>query len=80
MSQCDNQVRGRTHLEESEVVVDENSKTPDRNNQELHSETVMVAIVGGPELHVDQVDGGIRTTDVDHLVNKAEPLVFEGTG
>lgn len=54
-------------LQESEVVVDENSKTPDRNDQELHSETVMVAIVGGPELHIDQVDGGVRTADVDHL-------------
>lgn len=48
-------------------MVDENSKTPNRNNQKLNSETVMVAIVGGPELHVDQVDCGIRTTDVDHL-------------
>lgn len=54
-------------LQEREVVVDENSKTPNRNNQEFHSETVMVAIIGGPELHVDQVDSGIRTTNVDHL-------------
>lgn len=48
-------------------MVDENSETSDRNNQELHSEAVVVAIVGGPELHVDQVDCGIRTSDVDHL-------------
>lgn len=60
-------------------MVDENSKTPDRNYQELHSETVMVAIIGGPELHVDQVDCGVRTTDVDHLVNNTEEVVIEGT-
>lgn len=40
-------------------MVNQNSKAPNRNNQELHSETVMVAIIGGPELHVDQVDCGI---------------------
>lgn len=48
-------------------MVDEDSKTSNRNNQKLKSETVMVAIVGGPKLHVDQVDCGIRTTNVDHL-------------
>lgn len=48
-------------------MVDENSKTPNGDNQELNSETVMIAIVGGPELHVDQVDSGVRTADVDHL-------------
>lgn len=57
----------RTHLQEREVVVDENSETSNRNDEELHSETVMVAVIGGPELHVDQVDCGIRTSDVDHL-------------
>lgn len=54
-------------LQRREGVVDENSETPDGNNQELHSETVMVAIVGGPELRIDQVDCRIRTSDVDHL-------------
>lgn len=60
-------------------MVDENSQTPDGNDQELDSETVMVAIVGGPELNVDQVHCGIRTTDVDHLINSTEQLVIEGT-
>lgn len=59
-------------------MVDEDSETPDRNNQELHSETVVVAIIGGPELRVDQVDRGIRTADVDHLVNNTEQPVTEG--
>lgn len=48
-------------------MVDEHSQTSHGDNQELHSETVMIAVVGGPELHVDQVDGGVRTADVDHL-------------
>lgn len=48
-------------------MVDENSKTSYRNYQELHPETVMVAIIGSPEFHVDQVDRGTRTADVDHL-------------
>lgn len=48
-------------------MVDEHSQTSHGDNQELHSETVVIAVVGGPELHVDQVDGGVRTADVDHL-------------
>lgn len=52
-------------------MVDEDSKTPNRNNQKLKSETVMVAIVGCPKLHIDQVDCGIRTTNVDHLDEQA---------
>lgn len=40
-------------LQGREVVVNENRKTPDRNHKELHSETVVVSIVGGPELRVD---------------------------
>lgn len=56
-------------------MVNENRKTPDRNHQELHSETVVVSIVGGPELRVDQVYGGICATDVDQLVNSKEQPV-----
>lgn len=48
-------------------MVDENCKTPNGNNQKLHSETVMVPIIGCSELHVDQVHCSIRTTDIDHL-------------
>lgn len=72
--------RRQTHLQEREVVVDENGKATDGNNQELHSETVVVAVVGGPELCVDQVDCGVRTTDVDHLVNKAQQLIVKKKG
>lgn len=48
-------------------MVDEDRKSSNRNNQELHPEAVVVSVVGGPELHVDQVDCGVRTADVDHL-------------
>lgn len=55
-------------------MVDEHSQTSHGDNQELHSEAVMIAVVGGPELHVDQVDGGVRTTDVDHLRRQRTPV------
>lgn len=48
-------------------MVDEHGETPHRNDQELHPEAVVVAVIGGPELDVDQVDRGVRTADVDHL-------------
>lgn len=59
-------------------MVDENSKTPNRDNQELNSETVMIAIVGGPELHVDQVDSGVCTSDVDHLGKQHRTITICG--
>lgn len=49
-------------------MVDKNCQPPNRNHQKLHPETVMVTIVGGPELHVDQVECGVSARDVDHLV------------
>lgn len=61
-------------------MVDENSQTSNRNDQELHSETVVVAVIGGPEFGVDQVDRGIRTTDVDHLENNTNTLISQRTG
>lgn len=48
-------------------MVDQESKATHRNNQELHSESVMVTIIGSFELDVDQVDGGVRTADVNNL-------------
>lgn len=58
-------------------MVDKNCKTPNRNHQKLHPETVMVAIIGGPELHVDQVDCGACTSDVDHL--DKQQIITQGT-
>ena len=48
-------------------MVDQAGEAPYRNHQEFHSEAVMVPIIGGLELHVDQVDSGVGTTNVDHL-------------
>lgn len=72
----ENYARSWAHLQEGEVMVDENCETPNRNHQKLHPETVMVAVIGGPELHVDQVDGGVCTSDVDHLVK--QQIITEG--
>lgn len=54
-------------LQGREVVVDQESQATNRDNQELHSERVVVPIISGLELDVDQVHCGIRTPDVDDL-------------
>lgn len=59
-------------------MVDKNCETPNGDHQKLHPETVMVAVIGGPELHVDQVDCGIGTGDVDHL--RKQQIITQGTG
>lgn len=48
-------------------MVDQERQASHRNQQELHSECVMISVVGGFELHVYHVQGGIRTANVDHL-------------
>lgn len=53
-------------------MVDQESQPSHRDHQELHSEGVMVAIIGRLELHVDQVDGGVSTPDVDDLQDDSE--------
>lgn len=58
---------GPEDLQRREVMVDQESKATHRNDQELHSESVMVAIIGGFELGVDQVDSGVCTSDVNNL-------------
>lgn len=55
-------------------MVDQAGEAPYRNHQELHSEAVMVPIVGGLELHVDQVDSGVGTTNVDHLQGRGRKI------
>lgn len=48
-------------------MVDEEGQPSDGNHQELHPERVVVPVVGGLELGVDHVDGGVRTAYVDDL-------------
>lgn len=51
-------------------MVDEESQAAHRDDQELHPESVVVAIVGGFELGVDQVHQGVGTSDVNDLYIK----------
>lgn len=48
-------------------MIDQERQPTHWDHQELHSERVMVPIVGRLELHVDQVDGGVSASDVDYL-------------
>lgn len=54
-------------LQGREVMVDQESQATNRDNQELHSERVMVPIVSRLELRADQVHSGVRTPNVDDL-------------
>ena len=48
-------------------MVDEEGQASDGDHQELHPERVVVPVIRGLELGVDQVDRGVRTSDVDEL-------------
>lgn len=37
-------------------MVDQESQSTHRNNQELHAESVMIGVIGGLELEVHEVD------------------------
>lgn len=56
-----------SYLQRREVMVDKKGETTHRDDQELHPESVMIAIIGGFELGIDQVHCGVRTSDVDNL-------------
>jgi len=52
-------------LEGAEVVVDQESEPSDRHNEKFSPESVVVSVVGGLELGVDQVDREVGATDVN---------------
>lgn len=54
-------------LQGREVVVNQECQATNRDDQELHSERVVVSIISCLELGVDQVHGGVRTSNVDYL-------------
>lgn len=56
-----------SYLQRREVMVDQKGEATHGNHQKLHSESIMVSIIGCPELRIDQVDCGIGTSNVDHL-------------
>lgn len=60
-------------------MIDKKREPTNRNYQELHSEGVVVSIVGGLELHVDQVHGGVRASDVDELRARKETTPKQST-
>jgi len=62
-------VRNETnsYLKWSEFVVDQKCKTSNWYNKELSSKCVMVAIICGFELEIDQVDCSIGTNQIYHL-------------
>ena len=59
-----------SYLQGREVVVNQKSQATNRDHQELHSECVVVPVVSCLELGVDQVHGGVRTSNVDDLKGK----------
>lgn len=59
--QCFSDLQGR------EVMVNQEGQAANRDNQELHSERVVVPIISRLELQVDQVHSGVRTSDVNDL-------------
>lgn len=48
-------------------MVNQKSQSTDGDDQELHSERVMVPVISCLELQIDQVHGGVRTSNVDDL-------------
>ncbi len=48
-------------------MVDKEGETSNRHNEELHAECVVVAVIGGPELHVHQVHGQTGGGDEEQL-------------
>lgn len=60
-------------------MIDKKREPTNRNYQELHSERVVVSIIGGLELHVDQVHGGVRAGDVDKLRARKETTPKQST-
>lgn len=56
-----------SYLQRREVMVDQKGEATHGNHQKLNSESIMVSIIGCPELRVDQVDRGIGACNVDKL-------------
>lgn len=59
--------KGPKDLQRREIMVDKEGQASNWDNQELHPESVVVAIIGGLEFNVDQVNCGIGTCNIDEL-------------
>lgn len=51
-------------------MVDEECQASNWDDQEFHPEGIVVAVIGGLEFSVDQVNCGIGTCNVDDLCGK----------
>lgn len=61
-------------LQGRKVMVNQESQSTDRDDQELHSERVMVPIISRLELQVDEVHSGVCTSNVDDLEDTQEAV------
>ena len=48
-------------------MIDEDGESSDRHDKELGAESVVVAVVSGLELEVDEIDGGCTGEDIEHF-------------
>ena len=55
-------------------MIDENRQDNCRNEQELHTESIVVVVIGGLEAHVDQVQRCVGGSKENHL--REESPVF----
>lgn len=60
-------LRSISDLKGREVMVNQKSQSTNGDDQELHSERVVVPVISCLELQIDQVHGGVRTSNVDDL-------------
>lgn len=58
---------GPQDLKRGELVVDKEGKTTNRHDKKLSAEGVVIAVIGGLELHVDEIDGEVGAAYVDAL-------------
>ena len=58
---------GPEDLHDAELVVENDSQEHGRSQEELHSEGVVVTVVGGFELEIHQIDGPSRAADEEKL-------------
>ena len=68
------QMTGTAYLKCGKLVIENQCQNRDRNQQELHSERVLIAVVCRLELDVHEVQGGIRgadENDLSHEIRKA---------
>jgi hypothetical protein len=62
-----------TNLKRREIMIDQKREASHRNHQKLHSEGVVISVIGCLKFHVDQVHCGVGTGNVDELKQRKSP-------